>query len=124
MRKLWLISLLVACSISAASAWAAQRRVSLHLADENVPTFLAALEQRLNLGVDMDMLADFLLDTPVGEEYAATIPVRYKGRPLAMYVKASRKRARSCDLSFETESEALGDALKAEVTRYASPSAP
>lgn len=121
MRKLLLASLLLVCSLSDASAWTAQRRASMHLADKDVQPFLAALEHRLNLGVDMDMLADFLLDTPVGEEYAATVPVRFKGRPLALYVKASRKRARTCELFFETESAVLGEAIDAEVARYAKP---
>jgi hypothetical protein len=120
MRKLFAASLLALAAVIATEACATQRgEASMNFDKENVRPFLTELERRLHLGIEIDALARFLLDTPIDEEHAVTIPIRYQGKPMALLVRAHMDDIDAPDLYFETDSKVLRKAIDAEMVRFA-----
>ncbi|WBY07049.1 hypothetical protein PIB19_16620 [Sphingomonas sp. 7/4-4] len=120
MRKLLVASLLAIAAVVATEACAMQRsEASMNFDKENVRPFLTELERRLHLGIEIDALAQFLLDTPIDEEHAVTIPIRYRGKPMALLVRAYMDDVDAPDLYFETDSKTLRNAIDAEMARFA-----
>ena len=63
-------------------------------------------------------LAEFLLDAPVDDEHAVTIPIRFQGKPGALLVRVYMDDIDSPDLHFETDSKPLRNAIDAEMADF------
>jgi hypothetical protein len=119
MLELLAASLLALTVIPASDADAGQRsEASMNFDREDVRPFLTGLERRLHLGLDVAALAEFLLDAPVDEEHAVTIPIRFQGEPGALLVRVYMDDIDSPDLHFETDSKPLRNAIDAEMADF------